>query len=163
MFRVEGQPGEDLYPGGDPIEVVRQFGYFSEQPHPLIVASGQEVIAVGAEGHGTSRALGCGMGGPRGIPEAASQSRTFPSWPPVSTIVPSGLNATAMTRALMQERSRAECPCLDVPEPRPAILAAGEDGLAIRAERHRSDVNKDARRAGQAAFSSPGPTPVPSQ
>ena len=34
VFRVEGQPGEDLYPGGDPIEVVRQFGYLSEQPHP---------------------------------------------------------------------------------------------------------------------------------
>ena len=96
VFRVEGQPGEDLYPGGDPIEVVRQFGSFSEQPHRLIVASGQEILPSGLKATVTTWS-GCGMGGPRGIPEAASQSRTFPPNSPVSTTLPSGLNATANT------------------------------------------------------------------
>ena len=39
------------------------------------------------------------MGGPRGIPVAASQSRAVLSLPPVRTIVPSGLKATAKTHA----------------------------------------------------------------
>ena len=42
---------------------------------------------------------GCGMGGPRGMPVAASQSRAVLSRLPVRTVLPSGLKATAQTQA----------------------------------------------------------------
>ena len=38
-----------------------------------------------------------GQGAPRGRPVAASHSRAVPSSLPVSTVLPSGLNATALT------------------------------------------------------------------
>ena len=40
----------------------------------------------------------------------------------------------------MKEGSHAEFPCFHVPEPRRAILAAGQKGLAVGAERRRTDA-----------------------
>ena len=72
-----------------------------------------------------------------GWPVAASQSRAVLSELPVSTVLPSGLNATAMTGP---DAKGAEGPARRrVPEPRRLVLAPGEHGLAVGAERHRND------------------------
>ena len=74
-----------------------------------------------------------------GRPVAASQSRAVLSSLPVSTVLPSGLNATAADRGLMRQ-GRAEGPARRrVPEPRRLVLAPGEHGLAVGAERHGQD------------------------
>ena len=74
-----------------------------------------------------------------GRPVAASQSRAVLSPLPVRTALPSGLNATAIDRALVRQ-GRPDGPSRRrVPEPRRLVIAAGEDGLAVRAERHGRD------------------------
>ena len=76
----------------------------------------------------------CGKGDPIGWPVAASQSRAVLSLHPVRTVLPSGLNATRMT-APRWCRGLADGPAGGgVPEPRRAVVAAGEDGLAVGAE-----------------------------
>ena len=64
------------------------------EPRRLVLAPGEHGLAVGAERHGHDRAL-MRQGRPRGRPVAASQSRAVLSSLPVSTVLPSGLNATA--------------------------------------------------------------------
>ena len=80
------------------------------------------------------------MGGPMGIPVAASQSRAVLSLLPVSDDRSVGVEGRAKDPCLMHEGSRAEFACFDVPEPRPAIFAAGEEGLAVGAEHRRTDA-----------------------
>ena len=104
------------------------------EPRRVVMAAGEYGLAVGAERHGPNRALVL-HGGPMGLPVAASQSRAVLSSLPVSTALPSGLNATARP-----------CPGAPgwarwvagggVPEPRRVVIAAGEYGLAVGAERH---------------------------
>ena len=74
-----------------------------------------------------------------GWPVAASQSRAVLSSLPVRTVLPSGLNATACDRALVRQGRPDGLAGGGVPEPRRLVLAAGEDGLAVGAERHGHD------------------------
>ena len=70
-----------------------------------------------------------------GLPVAASQSRAVMSSLPVSTALPSGLNATADTRLVLQWWPDGLAGG-GVPEPRRVVMAACEYGLAVGAERH---------------------------
>ena len=67
------------------------------EPRRLVIAPGEDGLAVGAERHGPDRALmhqglADGLAGRR-------RPRAAPSCPssPVRTVLPSGLNATALT------------------------------------------------------------------
>ena len=71
-----------------------------------------------------------------GRPVAASQSRAVLSSLPVRTALPSGLNATAVTVPWCARGGPMGRPRGRVPEPRRLVIAAGEDGLAVGAERH---------------------------
>ena len=66
------------------------------EPRRLVVAAGEDGLAVGAERHGPDRVL-MHHGLADGLPVAASQSRAVLSQLPVRTVLPSGLNATALT------------------------------------------------------------------
>ena len=68
----------------------------ASQSRAVYPAPGEHGLAVGAERHGRDPAL-MRQGGPMGRPVVASQSRAVLSSLPVSTVLPSGLNATAMT------------------------------------------------------------------
>ena len=71
---IERQAGDDLGPGGDPREIV---GQLRDRPEPrrLVIAAGEDGLAVGAERHGRDRGLdasGVGRGaGPSPRPRAA--------------------------------------------------------------------------------------------
>ena len=71
---------------------------------------------------------------------AASQSRAVLSSLPVRTVLPSGLNATALTVALMRQGWADGLAGGGVPEPRRPVRAPGQDGLAVGAERHGHDL-----------------------
>ena len=66
------------------------------EPRRLVLAPGEDGPAVGTERHGHDLAL-MWKGDPTGWPVAASQSRAVLSLLPVRMVLPSGLNATAMT------------------------------------------------------------------
>ena len=78
------------------------------EPRRPVIAAGQHGLAVGAERHGHDRAL-MRRGGPMGWPVAASQSRAVLSQLPVSTVLPSGLNATAGPRPDAPAAARWAC------------------------------------------------------
>ena len=65
------------------------------QPRRLVLAPGEHGLAVRAERHGRRPRPDASWGRPRGWPVAASHSRAVLSELPVSTVLPSGLNATA--------------------------------------------------------------------
>ena len=72
-----------------------------------------------------------------GLPVAASQSRAVLSTLPVTMVLPSGLNATAATSVLVWPSSVADgLAGGGVPEPRRPVVAAGDEALAVGAERH---------------------------
>ncbi len=107
------------------------------------IVGGEERLAVGAERPGIDRA-GCPRGGPAGAPVDASQSRIVLSWQPVMMVLPSGLNATTVTAALMRERGTDGPAGRRVPELRRAVMTfeettAGDDGLAVGANGQRQD------------------------
>ncbi len=81
----------------------------------------------------------CIIGGPMGLPVAASQSRAVLSQLPVSTVLPSGLNATAQTDPPVHHWWPDGLAGGGVPEPRRLVVAAGEYGLAVGAECHGRD------------------------
>ncbi len=68
---------------------------------------------------------------------AASQSRAFPSSPPVSAVLPSGLRAA--TIAVLSWIGVPRLPGGGVPEPGGPVTAPSQEGLAIPAEGHRLD------------------------
>ena len=63
-----------------------------------VLASREYGLAVGAECHGKDRIL-MRERNPMGLPSATFQSRAVLSWLPVSTALPSGLNATAKSQS----------------------------------------------------------------
>ena len=71
----------------------------------------------------------------------ASQSRAVLSSLPVSTVLPSGLKATARTLQSMPDGLADGFPGRRVPPLRRAVAAPGEDGLAVGAERHAQGPN----------------------
>ena len=78
------------------------------------------------------------QGGPRGRPVAASQSRAVTSRLPVTTVLPSGLNATAQTAASMRQgraeglaRRRVPEPRRLVPAPVSTVLPSGLNATAL--------------------------------
>ena len=67
----------------------------ASQSRAVPPGAGEHGLAVGPERHGEHPVLML-QGGPMGRPVAASQSRAVPSMLPVSTALPSGLNAKDM-------------------------------------------------------------------
>ena len=70
---------------------------------------------------------------------ATSHSRTVSSAPPVARVLPSGLNATESTESVWPVRGEPTCGGWPRPTAAPLVVAAGGQGLAVRAERHRVD------------------------
>ena len=78
--------------------------------------------------------------GRKACPVVASQSRSVPSLPAVRMVLPSGLNATAMTEPGCSEGWPMGWPVAASQSRAVLIRAAGEDGLAVGAERHGPDL-----------------------
>ena len=107
----------------------------------------------------TANLLGAASSGRRGGRSAGSQVRTRPPKPPVSTRRPSAANATHRTPAAVGQR-RPERPAgRRVPQPCRAVVAAGQHGAAVGAERDGVDGAADARRSPAAGAPIP-PTPT---
>ena len=66
------------------------------EPRFAVLASGEDLLAVGAECHGPDGRL-VDHRHPSRFPVATSQSRAVPSSLPVKAVRPSGLNATDVT------------------------------------------------------------------
>ena len=108
------------------------------QPHRLVVAAGDDAVAVGAERHAVHRA---GVAGQRlrrsGWPVSASHSRTVLSSLPETMRLPSGLNATLVTASVWPVSGwPIGLAGGGVPHPHRLVVAAGDDALAVGAERH---------------------------
>ena len=106
------------------------------EPRRLVRAPGEDGLAVGAECHGPYRSPDACKGWPMGRPVAASQSRAVLSWLPVRMVLPSGLNATDMTRHLDASGAGRWAGRWRHPRAAPCPCAPGEDRLAVGAERH---------------------------
>ena len=92
---VQDLARDDVDPQDDPIHTIVQV-WHPPEPGRLVIAAGQDGLAVGTERHGTDL---CCMGAPMGCPVAASHSRAVRSALPVSTALPSGLNDTEVTQS----------------------------------------------------------------
>ena len=130
------------------------------QPHRAVVAAGGQRAAVGAERHrSTRRRCGRSAGGRSARPVVTSHSRTVPSrcrWP---AVVPSGLNATALTASVWPVRGRrcgrpvATSHSRTVPSSLP-VASSVPSGLNAT-DRHRVGVagQRGADRGGRSATS----------
>ena len=72
-----------------------------------------------------------------GWPVSASHSRTVRSSLPEASSRPSGLNATLLDRVGVAGQRLADgLAGVGIPQPHGAVVAAGDDAAAVRAERH---------------------------
>ena len=100
-----------------------------------VVAAGQDGPAVGADGQGTEQPV-VPERRAMGRPVAASQSRAVRSHPPVITVRPSGLKAATETGPSWCSGGDAGAGRWRRPRAGPSVVAAGQDGPAVGAERH---------------------------
>ena len=127
----------------------------------LVHAPGQHDPAVGAEGHGPDGAAVRFEAWPMRRPVVASQSRTVLP-PAVATVRPSGLKATVSTWSSCRQRRAEGLAGRRVPEPGRLVLAAGQDRLAVRAERHGPDRGPMRQRLAHRLAGGDVPEPGPS-
>ena len=134
-------------------------------PHRLVAAAGDDPLAVGAERHAGHSA---GVARERLSRSAGRWPRPTPapSCPilPEAIRLPSGLNATLNTASVWPvERLAERLAGGGVPHPHRLVLTAGDDALAVGAERHADHlVGVAGRAAGRSAGRWPRPTPAPS-
>ncbi len=108
------------------------------QPHRVVVAAGDDAVAVGAERHAGHR-VRCARSaaGRSGWPVSASHSRTVLSSLPETMRLPSGLNATLVTASVWPVSGWPIGWPVSASHTRTVLVgAAGDDAVAVGAERH---------------------------
>ena len=110
------------------------------QPRRLVIAPGEDRLAVRAQCHGRDFGIPAPRAGREARPDATSQRRTLPSRPAVRRVLPSGLNATAAPVASVLQRPADGLTDVAIPERAVPSVTAGEDRPAVGAERHGPDL-----------------------
>ena len=133
------------------------------QPHRVVLrtAAGDDAVPVGAKRHTRHGARVAGQRRAEGWPVSASHTRTVLSRLPETMRLPSGLNATLVTTLVWPVSGwPTGWPVCRVPHPHRVVGTAGDDALAVGAERHtvhRARCGRSAARRRLAGVGVPHP------